>query len=102
MRSLRRLLAGGAAVAAVGLHPLAARACFTDDDCPDNAYCVILFGEVEGLCEHGHLEGEPVRRKVDPRHKNTTEGKRCLYDSDCDPGMACEPQAGKQTKICVR
>ena len=97
---MRRLLCGGA-IALILLLSMDAIACKVDSDCPDSFRCVWLFGELEGLCERGVTDWDEPSR-VSPANRNTTEGKRCELDGDCDAGMTCMAQGNTDRRVCRR
>lgn len=96
-----RLLVAGGATLLILLLSMDAFACQDDRDCPDSFRCVWLFGELEGLCERGVTHWDEPNR-VSPANKNTTGGKRCDIDSDCDAGMTCMVEGSPDHRICRR
>jgi len=97
---MRCLLAGGA-ITLMLLLSFDAAACKSDTDCPGATYCVRLFGEVEGLCEKGVTDWN-AKKPVNPDNKNTTEGKRCEMNADCDAYMSCVAQPNLKYRVCRR
>jgi hypothetical protein len=91
----------GGAIALMFLLSNDAAACTSDADCPGATYCVRLFGETEGLCEKG-VTNWNAKKPVAPANKNTTEGKRCEIDADCDTYMSCVAQPNLKYRVCRR
>jgi hypothetical protein len=96
-----RVLLWAAPIALILLLSIDAAACTSDSDCPGSTYCVRLFGELEGLCEKGVTNWD-AKKPVAPANKNTTEGKRCEVDADCDAYMSCVAQPNLKYRVCRR
>jgi hypothetical protein len=96
-----RLLIPGGAIALILLFSMDAAACHSDSECPGATYCVRLFGETEGLCEKGVTNWD-AKKPVAPANKNTTEGKRCEMNSDCDAYMSCVAEPNLKYRVCRR
>ena len=43
-----------------------------------------------------------AKKPVAPANKNTTEGKRCEIDADCDAYMSCVAQPNLKYRVCRR
>ena len=79
-------------------------ACRNDRDCPAASRCILVWGQLEGVCKRGvsPIPGQESIRIGDENAPKAVEGQPCEFTVDCMRGLTCMAQPDTSVRVCRR
>lgn len=76
-------------------------ACETQYDCSEGSACAFIDDNnpTEGICIGGNYPSNDYDSR--PPQLSGTQGRPCVYSSDCGLGEACEIDLGSDIGVCL-